>query len=541
MRPLRFLTLLIAGAALALTNTAGAQQQKKSMAETRAEMSRAVISTYTDMIKEDPSDYMSYFSRGSEYYNLNEYMKALDDINLAMRYAPADEKDLRFQCLVTRSNIYEQLHRYNDAVNDLNSALSLDPQCISCIYQLANIEYELGHYSTAGQNYQKVLRLIPRNREALFGLARVAVKENNMGMAAKYCDDAVNLAPNDSESKLQRATVRSMMQNHEGAVDDLIEVIAAGDRNASRALRSLISLGNTNYPAVINGLSRAINASPRSGIYYYLRAVIAQSHGNYLNAITDINTIIDNNLDSYPGLNLTLAECYYALGRYDAALSNIDYAIGANADEPTYYTMKARIRIAMKDYEGALFAAEKALDKNPEWNNALVEKALALTGLGRASEASVALAEALMNEADNAYLYMLRAWISGDILGEKKVAESLYGRVLDIPQDFDLVTSYRGFAQLFSGNAEAGERWMREVLDANTDHDGSLSYYAACFYAQAGNPERALSYMEASLRNGYANYHNWMDNNDARINVAPIRNLPKFQELINRYASIFGR
>lgn len=506
-----------------------------------SDMKQAVIGAYTEMIQTAPADYMSYFSRGNEYYNQGDYIKALDDINNALRYAPADETDIRYQCYVTRANIYVQLRRYNEAVTDLNSALSIDPECYSCLYQLANVEYELGHYNSAREAYLKVQRVFPRNREVLFGLARIAVKENNLGMAAKYCDEAIELAPNASDSYIQRAIVRSMMSNHEGAVDDYLTAISQDDSSTPRALRALVTLSDTNYPAVINGLSRAIATQPKSGAYYYLRAVIAQAHGNYLTAIDDLNTIIDNNLDGYAGLNYSLAECNYALGRYDTALSNIDYAIGGTSQNADYYSMKAKIRNAMGAYDNAVDAADKALSKDSDCTSAIVQKALAMVGLKRYNEASVLLAEAIMNEADNAYLYMLRAWVSGTLQSESKVAKTLYERVLDMDGDFDNVKSLRGFAQLFTGDEVGAERWMREVLDAKLDSDGQLNYYAACFFAQQGNTRRALDHMEASLRNGYANYHDWCDNNDARINVAPLRNLPEFKALMTRFASIFGR
>ena len=39
--------------------------------------------------------------------------------------------------------------------------------------------------------------------------------------------------------------------------------------------------------------------------------------------------------------------------------------------------------------------------------------------------------------------------------------------------------------------------------------------------------------MELALQKGYANYHDWIRNNDGCINVVPIRELPKFKELIS--------
>lgn len=504
-------------------------------------MREAVIKAYTELIAADPADYMSFYARANEYYNDDDYIKALDDINSALRYTPAAETEMRYQCYVTRANIYDCLHRYTEAISDLNSALALDPACNSCLYRLATLQYDAGKYAEARQSYEKLRRIYPRNANVLFGLARVAVMEKNYGQAAELADEAQMLSGNRSEGYVQRGAIRSLMQNHEGAVDDYILAISEDDSATPQALQALVKLSRTNYPAVMNGLSRAIKAAPRSGAFYYIRASIAQSHGSYLTAIDDLNTILNDNLDGYSGLNYSLAECYYALGRYDQALTNIDYALGGNARNPAYFAMKARIRNAMHDADGALFAADKALELDADCTEALEQKAMAMVLLDKFNDASVLLAEAIMNEADNAWLYMLRAWVGGTLQNQPQVARMLYERVLDLQSEFDDAESLRGFALLYTGDTLGGERWVRDILDGQTDYDGRRNYLAACFYAWQGNTERALDHMEVALRNGYANYHDWMEADQAKVNVAPLRELPRFKSLMKQNAAMFGR
>lgn len=504
-------------------------------------MREAVIKAYTELIAADPADYMSFYARANEYYNDDDYIRALDDINSALRYTPADETEMRYQCYVTRANIYDRMHRYSDAITDLQSALALDPACNSCLYRLATLQYEIGKYADARQTYEKLQRIYPRNANILFGRARVAVKEQNFGQAAQLADEAQMLSANQSEGYVQRAAIRSLMGNHEGAVDDYLLAISSDDSATPEALQALVKLSRTNYPAVINGLSRAIKAAPRSGAFYYIRASIAQSHGNYLAAIDDLNTILNDNLDGYAGLNYSLAQCYYALGRYDQALTNIDYALGGNTVSPTYYAMKAKIRNAMHDADGAIFAADKALGIDPDCNDAIVQKAMAMVQLDRLNDASVLLAEAIMNQADNAWLYMLRAWVCGTLQNQSQVARTLYERVLDLQADYDDCESLRGFALLYTGDEIGGERWVRDMLEGDVDYNGYRNYLAACFYAWQGNTERALDHVEVALKNGYADYHNWMEADQAKVNVAPLRQLPRFKALINQYATKFGR
>ncbi len=256
-------------------------------------VTRAVLRVYEQQLKADPNDYNSWFRRANEYYRHDEYIRALADVNEALRCTPATERDLRFQEYMLRAGIYNQTAHHMEALADLNSAVMLDAENYHAIYQRANTEFELGMYTEAKTDYQRLQRINSRSLESLLGLARVAVKENNLGMANEYLEQAVGLDVNNPEIYTRRASVKKMMGNHNGAVEDLIVALSIDSKN-QKALESLVDYGNTNYVATINGLTNAIRQAPNVGMYRYIRGVIAQAHYNYLSAIDDYKYIIDN-------------------------------------------------------------------------------------------------------------------------------------------------------------------------------------------------------------------------------------------------------
>lgn len=146
-----------------------------------------------------------------------------------------------------------------------------------------------------------------------------------------------------------------------------------------------------------------------------------------------------------------------------------------------------------------------------------------------------------MNRADDPALYLLRAWVAATLQQQPKVSKELLRRALDTDVDQFTMESMRGFALLQLDDEAAAERWLNDVLATDADPTGRTAYYAACFYARQGNKAKAFEQMESSLRKGYANYHQWHDLDYGYVNVAPLRKLPEFNELLNRYASIFGR
>lgn len=524
---------LIAGA-LALTSlmTMSAQSLDNPLV-------RAVMAVYDEAIAENPGDYEALLRRGNEYYNLNMYRQALDDVNQAMRYIPNDDKDSRFRALGLRARVYSLSNRYAEAITDLNEALEIDPKNYVITYLRADAYYNLGNYNEAKNDFNTMLRINPRSQEAMFGLAKIAIKQNNLGVANDFADKAVNLTPSNSDVYLSRAEVRRLAGDNQGAVDDYIIALSIDSGNSSRALRELFLLSNSDYAAVMNGLTSAIRRAPRQGMFYYIRASIAQSHSNYRAAIDDYDKIINEKMYVFEGLNASLAECYFALGKYETALMNIDYAIEANPDNASYYVIKSQILRATGDYQGALRNAESALEKAPDDNDALQAIALALESLELYQDASVTLSEAILNNSSDPYLLMLRGWILTDYRNQPDVAKTCYERVIELDYDFDQVRSLKGFALLFLGKDDEAEQWMNTILNTVDDTDGLVNYYATCFFAQKGMKDIAFRHMQQALERGYANYNNWVNNNDARINVAPLRNDPRFQQLLDKYVILF--
>lgn len=501
-------------------------------------ITKAMLEVYAQELEANPQDYETYFRRANEYYNLNQYLRALSDIDNAIKYTPESETDLLFQEYSLRANIYLMSDRPEDALSDLDKACALDPTSYTTLYLKANTEYGLGKYAEAKADYTKLSRYDQHSIEPLFGLARIAVKENNLGLANEYVDRAVAFASANTEAYLRRADVRRLMGNNTGAVDDLIIAISI-DKDNTRALAELVAMSNEDYNAVITGLSSAIQQAPSVGMFVYLRAFIAMSHYRYQAAIDDFHLIIDENLYNYAGIYGSLAECFYGIGRYQEALTEINQALSMTADNGEYYIVRAKIRRAMGDYEKALESATSALDKLPTSTRAMVEKGLCNLSLGNYEDASALFGEAVMDEPDNAYYYLLRANVMSSHLKEIPASRNLCQRVLDLDSAPLNVKSFKGFASHLLGNDADAISWIEGILSGVKDVDGSINYYAACLFAQLGNVERAFACMENSLENGYADYTNWTKTDDCVVSVAPIRSDKRFDELLSRYSYLF--
>lgn len=506
-------------------------------------MTRAVLDVYERTLKENPTDYETWLNRANEYYRHSEYMRALNDVNNALRYIPTKDTDNRIAATMLRANIYIQTDRPADAIIDLNTVLALDPTDYVAIYQRANCNYTLGNYADAKTDYLRLQRINTRSPEALVGLARIAVKESNLGMANEYLEQAVAYDPNNADLYVRRATVRRDMGNHQGAVEDLILALATDSRN-TRAVNMLVEYGKINYPAVIAGLTDVMRQAPNVGMYPYLRAMISQYRGHYKAALNDYQTILDRNLYDYQGIYSSMAECLYAMGRFDEALVKVDKALEMDRNAGDAALLRSRIMRALGRYDEAKAQAAQAMAIMHNSHAAINQMGLAYVSLQDYEQAASLFAESTLSAEDNSdsqMSYLLRAWMLDQYLNQPVAAKGFYEKVVAIADeitDDPLTQMYGAFGRLYAGDATAAAAAADTTLAANTDN-AHIQYLGACFYAQVDDYDKAIECAKRALDAGYANYYDWEYNNDARINVAPLRDDLRFLNLLSRNAHLW--
>ena len=57
-------------------------------------MTKAMMDVYQQELDANPKAYDIYFRRANEYYKFDQYLRALSDIDNAIKYAPADDTDM---------------------------------------------------------------------------------------------------------------------------------------------------------------------------------------------------------------------------------------------------------------------------------------------------------------------------------------------------------------------------------------------------------------------------------------------------------------
>lgn len=550
----KFLTAAVVAASISSMAAQGQQSIDNPMTQ-------AMLDVYAKELEANPKDADIYFRRANEYYKFNQYLRALADVDKTLEYAPAGNRDLKFQAYMLRADIYQMLDKHREALADFSEALKLDPTSFMALYQKANEEYALGDYSAAKSDYTRLRSTNPRSVEALTGLARVAVKENDLGRASEYMDGAVEMMSADSDIYIRRASVRRMQGNNTGAVEDLLMAISID--NNTRAFQELIDMANVDYPAVISAISTSISYAPQQGMLYYIRGFIAQAHDHYASALADYRKLIDQNMYEYAGLYNSMAQCQLALCRYPQAIDNIDHAISMDGGKNgEFYATKARILYAQGKNSEAMDALKQASLRGYSSTNMDELQALVDYAAGDFEKANDIYAAMIVDHPEVMRNYIYRAWVLADGLKQPANAQTLYNRVVSMTADSDngekatsplsAVQSYRGFALLFSGDRQGALEWAKGLYSDYRDTDGYLNFVLACLYAQASVADPSISSsekydltasaiksLERALQLGYGNLYEITKADTGRVSLAPLRNDSHFNALIARYAHLF--
>ncbi len=505
----------------------------RAQTSTNDEMARAIMGVYNQEIKEDPTNYEALYRRAAQFYAEGSYIRALQDVDNALKYAPSDAVDIRVASYSLRANILMMQQKYAAALDDLNIACSLMHDDYILTYQKANVEFELGNYAAAKADYNRLRRLNNRSVESLVGLARVAVQENNLGLANDYIDQALELAPNDGDSYLRRASVRRLLKNNTGAAEDYMSALALGQ--TARAIQGIVELSDIDYPAVITTLSDAMQQAPEVGIYCYLRGVTALNHYHYNDALRDFNTIIDRGLINDAAVYDALARCQLALGQYQQALDNSTMATSSSPSTPEYHATRAKVLYAMGRSDESL----RELQKAPEDSDSKLLKADICIAANDDITASTTLADIIFSTPELAQAYITRAWLLSNRLNDRQGARDLLTRVLDMSSaDDNDPESLRGFALMNAGRRDEARKWAERIA-TNADPHGRADYVAACLYAQLGDNDAAIERVEAAMKKGYADYDAWTRDSRPVFSIAPLRSDSRFTDLLSKYASLF--
>jgi tetratricopeptide (TPR) repeat protein len=176
-----------------------------------------------------------------------------------------------------------------------------------------------------------------------------------------------------------------------------------------------------------------------------------------------------------------MAECFYALGEYDQALSHVDEALRLRKDDPELMNLKGFISIGRGEIAEASELFSKVLSAWPNDIEARFGLAEIELHTGRISSASGLYREALARNPDNRKALLSLALLSQES-GNRAAARDYLEKALQYHGENPQVFYFAAYIAILDGRTDEAERQVRRALSLKKNYDEARELLAVILY-----------------------------------------------------------
>lgn len=483
-------------------------------------MTEAVLRNYSEILAENPKDYLTLYDRAYQYFTMGEYVRALSDIDMALEYTPEKDTDYRMSELSLKSDILSAQRNYTDAIQALNSALAINPTSQPELYKLGNLYLVNNNPSEALKAFQMLQRQNARSQEAFYGMAKANAMMGKTDEANSLLEEVKNLGSNSITTYCRIGDLYADMGNIKEATTNYIIAYTMDGAN-NRPLDSLRALFRQNPKEVLATLNEIIGSSQQNSSLNYIKAILTYDAGLYAETEQACNQLLDTTEEKTPALYRMKALSQLAQNKVQEAQETIREAEALAPGNPAVLADKAEILMST-DSRGAYEAISTALASSPDEESFMLLAAQCAILAEKYPEAISLLNNLVLTNPSNGMALLLRG-LANAANKDEKAATNDYTRAGNMHQGGDI----KDIVIAAIGKSKAGKKLDAEgmINDAaakvGTDKDGL--YYIAVYYAQTGNLDKAKEYSDKALLNGYNNLYNLSaNNNEPLFNLSPL-------------------
>lgn len=301
------------------------------------------------------------------------------------------------------------------AEQDLQQALKLDPQLSEAQLMLGYVLTERDHYDKADEALKQYLKMSDMpDVDAYAHMALIQAEHHRPELVEKTLNLLFEKNPrarkiygslyeavvSEGDYSQAAASIRALWEGFDARREGKEDLAAAAfskavkldpDNTLANLEAGLELAAQNNRPAALEALKRAVDQDPEYGnmlqhllhdlengadatgsvkaVRAYRRGLLAQSQGNYEEAVAALGEAVQADMrmdDAHTSRVFNLV----ILHRYDEALAGIEhYLAGTSTPAAGAYGLLAVIRIAKHDTEAALDAVRTAVTLDPAYGN----------------------------------------------------------------------------------------------------------------------------------------------------------------------------
>lgn len=271
------------------------------------------IQTLTQAIAADPKRAEAYCRRADAYYS---------SLNALCGQAPPDP--IRYEEFETLVRGREELVL---SMDDLRTALAIDPEFPDAHFGMGVVLYELGRYLNALKSFNRAIALKPDNPEAYYRRAMAHEQLRDDVSALGDLDAAIELNDRYADAYLERGVIFSTQDRVDDAIAQMRRAIELEPASAQYRIHLAMAIATPAYGPkderrlreALDELAEALRLEPSRAEAYFNRALIHGAIGDFENELNDLTAALRLDRD-YTIAYQHRFECLCSLGREKEAV-----------------------------------------------------------------------------------------------------------------------------------------------------------------------------------------------------------------------------
>ena len=404
-------------------------------------------------VAEHPQNGYAYYWIGSLYEDSDMPGDALESTNKAIALLQKDKEWISY-AYRRRARIYLTLGKEQEALNDWNLSLKVNPKDVQTYGDRAEYYYRKEKYDESDADFDKICTYDATNAYGHLGKGRNALFEKRYQEAVDLFSYGIKLEPSYAQAYAFRAEAYMKQGMMNESIDDIIKALDIDGNDKAYALMQMIEEPNLNV--LIAKLKIQQNKQPNENVWTYYVGVVYEQVGNYTKAIDAYKESLKIEESDVPYGNIS--NCYDELGYYELALENLSHAMELDPEDANYVGKKADLLCEMGRSEEAIAIWGDFIRMAPEYYAGYYRRGFMKDNLSDVDGAIEDYSMAIVLQPDYAYAYLGRADMYM-LKGDKETAMKDYQMVVQldtVPSD----NSCAQYAYLELGDVEKAKSFQ---------------------------------------------------------------------------------
>ena len=366
--------------------------------------------------------------------------RAIDLFTARIQKAPNSSFDIHM-----RAYVYESLGRLDEALHDIDSALTADPSNEYLHVEKSNILLKKHRYDEAEREARTAIRFAPTDMICRLALAHLNYERNLYDASISNCDDAIRINPAYADAYVHRA--QAWRQNRQFA------------------------LAITDY-------TTALNINPRYTLAYSARGQCWQKVGEFDKAIADFDACLREDSE-FVGTWFHRGCCWYAKKDFKRSIDDLSKELCIRPDTPIALYWRGLARCELGDSDHAIMDLTDSLRIEPDCVQCLETRGHILQEKGNYKAATADLKRALELSPNDEYALACYAWLLATCPEDKyrngALAVTLAQRAAELSgwkESSPLAALGCAFAE--TGNFRSAIEWAKKSLEILPDPHASF-------------------------------------------------------------------